>query len=421
MGTVVVENLGKAFKHYRSRWDRLAEWVSPRGAPRHEQRWILRGLDFAVQRGETVGIVGRNGAGKSTLLKLLTGTMLASEGRAQVHGRVAALLELGMGFHGDFTGSQNAVVAGQLMGLQQSEVVKRLPEIAAFAEIGKAMDEPLRTYSSGMQMRLAFSVATAVEPEILIVDEALSVGDAYFQHKCFRRIREFKRRGVTLLFVSHDPLAVKSLCDRAILIEGGRIALDASPDQVLDYYNALIALDEAQIAEHEAHVSSSTDRTRSGDGRLRIATVELVRGGCTVEAMTTGETVTIRVRFDAMDAVADITAGFLIRDRVGNEIFGTNTKLLGTGISPVAPGETRVVDFQLPACPLAPGSYNVSVALHSAERHLDDNYDWWDHALTFEVHSPELERDFSGVVRLQAGATVRAEDVSRPDSLAVAR
>jgi len=415
MGTIAVENLGKAFKRYRSRWDRLVEWITPGHAARHERRWVLRGLDFRVRRGETVGIVGRNGAGKSTLLKLLTGTMMPTEGRAEVHGRVAALLELGMGFHGDFTGRQNAVMAGQLMGLQQSDVISRLPQIAEFAEIGNAMDEPLRTYSSGMQMRLAFSVATAVEPEILVVDEALSVGDAYFQHKCFRRIREFKRRGVTLLFVSHDPLAVKSLCDRALLLEGGRIALDGTPDQVLDYYNAIVALDEVEAAQHEQHVKTATALTRSGDGRLRIERVELVRGGRAVEAMTTGDTVSLRVRFAAAAAVDDITAGFLIRDRVGNEIFGTNTRLLGASIAPVRAGESRTIDFELEACPLASGTYNVSAALHSTERHLKDNYDWWDHALTFEVRSPGIEQDFSGVVRLPVGASVIDEE-KRPSS-----
>jgi lipopolysaccharide transport system ATP-binding protein len=418
MGAIVAENLGKAFKRYPSRWGRLLEWLRP-GAVRHEQRWVLRGLDFTVQPGETVGIVGRNGAGKSTLLKLLTGTMLPTQGHSAVRGRVAALLELGMGFHGDFTGAQNAVMAGQLMGLAQADVIARLPEIAEFAEIGRALDEPLRTYSSGMQMRLAFSVATAVQPEILIVDEALSVGDAYFQHKCFRRIREFKRQGVTLLFVSHDPLAVKSLCDRALLIEGGRIALDGTPDQVLDYYNAVIALDEAQAAKHEQHVRSAAGLTRSGDGRLRIEQVELVRRGRPVESMTTGDSVAVRARFAARAAVDDVTAGFLIRDRVGNEIFGTNTRLLGAVIEPMRPGDVRTIDFQLDACPLAAGTYNVSVALHSTERHLEDNYDWWDHALTFEVRSPEVEQDFSGVVRLPVTAVL--VEAERHSSLSAAK
>ncbi|MCB1822234.1 MAG: ABC transporter ATP-binding protein, partial [Candidatus Competibacteraceae bacterium] len=181
MGQIIVRNVGKAYKRYASHWARLQEWLDPRDQPRHQAHWVLRGMDFTVAPGEAVGIIGNNGAGKSTLLKIITGTTQPTEGTVTVSGRVAALLELGMGFHPDFTGRQNVFMAGQLLGHSVATLEERFPDIEAFAEIGDYIDQPVRTYSSGMQVRLAFSVATAIRPEILIVDEALSVGDAYFQ------------------------------------------------------------------------------------------------------------------------------------------------------------------------------------------------------------------------------------------------
>ncbi|HNX72479.1 ABC transporter ATP-binding protein, partial [Rivihabitans pingtungensis] len=202
MGAIQVTGLGKAYRQYASRWGRLAEWLLPGARPRHQEKWVLHDISFAVAPGEAVGIVGINGAGKSTLLKLITGTSQPTRGTVSLQGRVAALLELGMGFHPDFTGRQNAYTAGQLIGLSAEDIHALMPEIEAFAEIGDYIDMPVRVYSSGMQMRLAFSVATCKRPDILIVDEALSVGDAYFQHKSFNRISEFAKQGTTLLIVS---------------------------------------------------------------------------------------------------------------------------------------------------------------------------------------------------------------------------
>jgi lipopolysaccharide transport system ATP-binding protein len=241
MGDIQVSGLGKAYKSYPNQWSRLAEWVLPSHKSKHQLHWVLKDVAFHLRAGEAVGIVGANGAGKSTLLKLLTGTTRPTAGRISISGRVAALLELGMGFHPDFTGRQNAMMGGQLLGLSVEEILKLMPDIEAFAEIGEYIDQPVRTYSSGMQMRLAFSVATARRPDILIVDEALSVGDSYFQHKSFERIREFRRGGTTLLIVSHDRTAIQTICDRAILLEGGLLVKEGLPVDVLDYYNALMA------------------------------------------------------------------------------------------------------------------------------------------------------------------------------------
>lgn len=395
MGTIKVSGLGKFFKIYPRRVARLKEWL---GLQQHgyQEKWILRDLDFGIRAGETIGIIGRNGAGKSTLLKMLTGTLLPSCGSIEKTGRLSALLELGMGFHPDFTGRQNAYMSGQMMGLTRDDISAIMPDILAFAEIGDAIDQPVRTYSSGMQVRLAFSLATAVRPEILIVDEALAVGDAYFQHKCFKRIREFKQQGVTLLFVSHDPLAVKSLCERAILLEKGRMVMDDTPDKVLDYYNALIALDEAAADEHEQLIASGA-HTRSGNGKARLQSLELYgAANLATRLLRSGETVRIGIRYQVHEALPDgLTLGFLIRDRLGNEIYGTNT--FHKGFTLIDKTGIYNIELEFPSLPLGNGSYNITFALHSKFNHLENNYDWWDQALTFEVATTDNE-PFNGVV-----------------------
>jgi lipopolysaccharide transport system ATP-binding protein len=206
-----VDNLGKAYQSYGSEWRRMLSWF---GAPVKpvEERWVLRHVNLSIQPGEAVGIVGQNGAGKSILLKLITGTLRPTEGSMRIHGRIAAILELGMSFNPEFTGRRNVYHVAGLMGFSQEEIKKVMPEIESFAEIGAYFDEPVRTYSSGMQVRVMFAVATAWRPEILIVDEALSVGDTYFQHKSFNRIREFQEMGTTLLIVSHDRSSIQTLC-----------------------------------------------------------------------------------------------------------------------------------------------------------------------------------------------------------------
>jgi lipopolysaccharide transport system ATP-binding protein len=383
-GLLSVESLGKAYRIYPSRWARLAEWIAP-GTPRHQLQWVLRDVSFAVAPGESVGIIGRNGAGKSTLLKLVTGTTQPSAGEVRVEGRVAALLELGMGFHPEFTGRENVFMTGQLMGLSEQEIAAAMPQIEGFAEIGRYGDAPLRTYSSGMQVRLAFSVATAFRPDILIVDEALAVGDLYFQHKCYARIRQFRAEGMTLLFVSHDPGAIKSLCDRALLLDGGGVRADDRPDSVLDFYNALVA-EQENAAGLPALAPSKDAGMRSGDRRAVLLDVALVADGQPARVVRVGQAVRLSVRFRKETEVSDLTVGFLIRDRLGNDVYGTSTWNLGQrSLREIPVGATACADFDIPALNLGPGSYSITVALHSDVTHLEDNYDWWDKALVFEV------------------------------------
>ncbi|GAB2479721.1 ABC transporter ATP-binding protein [Comamonas humi] len=382
MSTLTVTNIGKAYKRYPSKWARAWEWITRRIT--HEKTWVLRDINFAVQPGEAVGIIGVNGAGKSTLLKIITGTTQPTQGQVTSQGRVAALLELGMGFHPDFTGRQNVFMAGQLLGLRQDEIAACLPAIEAFAEIGDYIDRPVRMYSSGMQMRLAFSVATAVRPDVLIVDEALSVGDAYFQHKSFNKIREFREQGTTLLIVSHDRGAIQSLCDRAILLERGFVIKDGRPEEVMDYYNALIAEKENATVEVK-QLQDGRAQTTSGSGEARIEAIELLNGkGEVVEYVNVGEPVQLRAKIRLHADLPELVFGYMLKDRLGQEVFGTNTHHLGLALKQLVAEELITLHFSFPAN-LGLGSYSVSTALHMADTHLTANYEWRDLALIFNV------------------------------------
>lgn len=382
MGKLVVSHVGKAYKRYAGKWARMLEWLT--GKTRHDKTWVLRDIHFTVNSGEAVGIVGVNGAGKSTLLKIITGTTQPSSGSVHTEGRVAALLELGMGFHPDFTGRQNVFMAGQLLGLHSDEIAACLPAIEAFAEIGDYIDRPVRTYSSGMQMRLAFSVATAVRPAVLIVDEALSVGDAYFQHKSFSKIREFREQGTTLLIVSHDRSAIQSLCDRAILLERGFVIKDGPPEEVMDFYNALIAERENATVEVK-RLDDGRAQTTSGTGEARVASIELRNEqGETVEYVNVGERVRLEVKIRLHADLPELVFGYMIKDRLGQSVFGTNTHHLKVKMAQLKKDELLTLVFSFPAN-IGLGSYSISTALHVTDTHLATNYEWRDQALMFNV------------------------------------
>jgi lipopolysaccharide transport system ATP-binding protein len=394
MGAIKVDKLGKAYKQYGNRWSRLAEWILPGNKPRHKLKWVLQDISFELAPGDAVGIIGINGAGKSTLLKLITGTAQPTTGSVAISGRVAALLELGMGFHPDFTGRQNVFMAGQLLGHTVRELEELMPQIEAFAEIGDYIDQPVRVYSSGMQMRLAFSVATVRRPDVLIVDEALSVGDAYFQHKSFDRIREFRKQGTTLLIVSHDRAAMQSICDRAILLDGGRLAKQGTPEEVMDYYNALIAEREGSTVE-QVRTPEGRVQTTSGNGRANVLEVTLENEeGRALEVLNVGVPATLHVRVRVNDALPRLVLGYMIKDRLGQQIFGTNTHHLDRALTNLEAGETIDYRFRFPLN-LGPGSYSITTALTSSETHLADNYEWRDLVAIFEVMNMN-RREFVG-------------------------
>jgi len=402
---ITTTKLGKKYKKYSSKWNRFAEWFTAGHKCRHKPYWALRDINLQISKGESVGIIGQNGAGKSTLLKILTGTTQPTEGIVEINGRIAALLELGLGFHPEFSGRENAVISCQMMGMGNDEILEMLPKIEMFSELGDYMDQPLRVYSTGMQMRLAFSTATVTCPDILIVDEALSVGDAYFQHKCIQRIRSFKEKGTTLLFVSHDPGAVKSLCDRSVLLHHGRLIQDGTPDTVLDYYNGLIAKKHSDEVIKQVENSYGKTETRSGSGKAKIEKVELFDDkGKSVRAFSVGDKAKICCHIKFNFSMESPTVGILIRDRLGNDVFGTNTYHLEKRNDFYKAGETFVFTFNIDLN-LGPSNYSLTVGVHSKDNHLEDNYDWWDQCLIFQV-IPNNSFKFEGLVSLPVNVRV---------------
>ncbi|MBD3845153.1 ABC transporter ATP-binding protein [Bosea sp. SSUT16] len=381
-----VERLGKAFTSYRSNLLRFASWF---GAPTHPDKeyWAARDISFELRTGEALALIGQNGAGKSTLLKLITGTLRPTEGIVAVNGRISAILELGLGFNPEFTGRENVFQAGGLMGFSQHEIAAFLPDLEDFAELGDFFDQPLRVYSSGMQARLAFSLATAMRPEILIVDEVLSVGDSYFQHKSFDRIRQFKDQGTAILFVSHSMGDVRALCDRVLLLDKGRALKDGPPDEVADYYNAMIAEKEnAKLTVEQKRVQSGWVSTRSGTFEVKAAALELLDAQSRepVAVARVGQKLLLRLRAKAESDIPTLVLGYMIRDRTGHVVWGTNTWHTKQTVSGVTAGET--IEFELRfTCRLGPGSYSFSPALVSSDTHLENNYEWSDNAIIFDV------------------------------------
>ncbi len=404
---ISVHNLGKKYKRYSNRWARLSEWISFGKHQAHQATWILRNLNFELEQGESLGIIGVNGAGKSTLLKLLSKTSVPSEGTVDIRGRVAALLELGMGFHQDFTGRVNALMTCQMMGYSSEEAHELIDAIREFSELGDYLDQPVRVYSTGMQVRLAFSAATVTRPEILIVDEALSVGDAYFQHKCIARIRDYRDKGTTLLFVSHDPGAVKSLCKRAMLLDGGAIVQDGAPDSVLDYYNSVIARKNNEEEIRQVTGEGGRVSTRSGNGNARIVDVDITKPeGQSVRTVLVGEKVLLHCSVAFHTDMENPTVGILLRDRMGNDVYGTNTSHLGHTMMQVQSGDRLDFVFTL-SLNIGVGNYSFCVAVHGGDSHLEENCDWWDRCLAIQVIAGE-EPSFVGVAALPAKVDITA-------------
>jgi lipopolysaccharide transport system ATP-binding protein len=378
-----VRDIGKAYRNYGGEWRRVLSWFGLPLKPR-EEHWTLQHINFSIQPGEAVGIVGQNGAGKSTLLKIITGTLKPSSGQVTLRGRVAAILELGMGFHPDLSGRQNAYHTAGLMGYSQEQIDAVIGEIEAFAEVGEYFDQPVRTYSSGMQMRVAFAAATAWRPEILIVDEALSVGDAYFQHKSFDRIRQFQQQGTTLLLVSHDHGAILAVCNRAILLEKGHCIRDGEPEEVLNYYNATLAAhQDQQIVIGRADDGSVA--VTSGTKEAEFLSVNLVNAeGTSATCFAVGEVATLHATIRVNKNIPNLTMGCGVKDRLGQMMFGTNTFYTKQIID--APEQGAVYDIDVDfALNLGPSSYSVIISLHSNDSHISGNYDWREKEMIFEI------------------------------------
>jgi len=421
-----VEDVSKQYRIYARPGDRLKETLTRGRLKRHREFWALRNVGFEVEAGTTTGVIGPNGCGKSTLLQIIAGTLEPTSGSVWREGRVAALLELGAGFDPEGTGVENVYMNAALMGLSRRETDRLFPDIERFAEIGDFIRQPVKTYSSGMFVRLAFAVAANVEPDILVIDEALAVGDAVFQHRCLRRIKEIQERGATVLFVSHDAAAIRALCTRAILMSAGRVLSDGVPIEVLNHYQKTV-MEREQAYEEAEELAAEGGRGeegrepsesfaplrytyRHGDGSAEIVSAELLDASRRpVAVVETGTPVTVRVRARFQREVDDAVFGFLINDSRGVHAYGTNTKEQQIDLGRIGRGEMVEAVFAFD-CWLGLDQFSISLAVHSRD---GVSYDWLDGVFFFRVTSPVL---VEGVANLNAGATARRVASRNADS-----
>jgi ABC-type polysaccharide/polyol phosphate transport system ATPase subunit len=405
VNAVEVRELSKNYPLSGSSAARLKRlFSSPAGI--HDGLWALRDVSFSVQRGEAFGIIGANGSGKSTLLQMIAGILQPTLGAVTVAGRLSALLELGSGFSPEFSGRDNVYLSGSILGLKREEIEERFGAIEAFAEIGDFIDQPIKTYSSGMVLRLAFAVSAHVDPEVLIVDEALAVGDIAFRQRCMRRIHDLRGRGTTILFVSHDSTDVKALCERCLWLRNGRVqALGPADDVVQDY---LLATTRREIAHAPSErIESGFDADdekpldlegshRYGDRRALIVGAELLPG----RQIQAGERVVVRVRFQVHDAIKSLIAGFLVRNARGENIFGSNTARENYPVPVLARGHKHTVEFHWTMQDVPAALYTISLGLADGDIEHSNLSDYVDDAISFRVSGTGAEQ--RGIFRLRS-------------------
>ena len=396
MNAITIKDLGKAYVQYPHRWARLLEWLDPAGRSRHLSHWVLKDLNLQIKSGQAIAIIGMNGAGKSTLLKLIAKTLYPTVGSIQVLGKVAALLELGMGFHPDFTGRENVKMAAQLLGITNEELVHLMPDIEAFADIGEFIDQPFRIYSSGMQVRLAFSVATAIRPDILIVDEALAVGDSAFQQKCFSRIQSFCDQGTTLLLVSHDQSMISNLCDYVILLEKGKILKEGEPGPIFDFYNELVANRNAQAQELEQETKKTS--TAKGihlpqlDDSAHSVGVKLCAASDTtpIKTVSVGQSVSLCLTTPLGLPGNHLIVAFELKNRFGQVVYSTHTNAIQFSDSTsrdqelTSPKQDKEWYFNFDMN-VSKGQYSIAVAAVNQLEKLQHRAHWQELAICFEV------------------------------------
>lgn len=448
---IEASGLSKGFVSYDRPADRLkrgmfgiAARFSPHAAARHAAQryagsmsdvfWALQGVDFAVASGETVGIVGRNGSGKSTLLQIVCGTLAPTTGEIKVRGKVAALLELGSGFDSEYTGRENVYLNAQLYGLTRQQIDERYGDIVAFADIGEFIDQPVKTYSSGMFVRLAFAVIAHVDADILVIDEALAVGDAFFNQKCFRFLHEFKKRG-TILFVSHDTSTIKKLCSKVIWIDHGRVMAQGEPNEVCTAYledrysaaSAAVAIEGRQafdrtLASHDERrdlINASSLRndiqvhefnyqsSAFGSGGARIVDVALIdEKRRRLEWVVGGEPVTLQVSVVAGEALISPIVGFFLKNDRGQDLFGENT-FSTFADRPVSCDESDTLcaefSFVMPVLPV--GNFFINVAVAEGTQYNHVQLHWVHDALPLQVHASRVQQALVGIPMLRLGVS----------------
>lgn len=404
---ISLKNVSKCFKRYARPVDRLKELLLP-GKSYAQEFWALQDISFEIMKGETMGIIGRNGAGKSTILQLICGTLTPSSGEVQVNGRVAALLELGAGFNPEFTGRENVYMNGAIMGLSKLEVDERFENIAAFADIKDFIDQPVKTYSSGMYVRLAFASAIHVNPDILIVDEALAVGDMFFQAKCMARMRQMMESGVTVLFVSHDTGSVKSLCERTVYLKDGELHALGKSGEIVDLYIEDQFLSMKTIETHPEKleipiISSSTsspitigtsreeivefskkiEYLRKGNGYIKIANVVVFDNAYNKLAeIEFGQEFTIRIVCKVFEKLPEVIIAFYIKDKNQIEVIGSNNVYEKNHLNNLIPGDQFCIDFKLENR-VRSGNYSIAVIAASSLKETT-YFDWVECSYVFQ-------------------------------------
>ena len=419
-----VENISKRYEIYEAPHHRLLQTLLRGRKQFYKEFWALKDVSFEVKKGECLGIIGRNGCGKSTLLQIIAGTLAPTSGSVSVTGKVAALLELGSGFNPEFTGRENVYMNGAIMGLSKAEMDKKFDEIAAFADIGEFIDQPVKIYSSGMMVRLAFSVVVHIDANILIVDEALAVGDMFFQAKCMLKMQKIIQNGITLLFVSHDVTAVKTLCSRAILLDRGCVIQKGDAEEVVNLYHSNMqqeSLQKSQRFLNELANEKNASKTaplqedfagtsflathyaddlrgkhfscdqRYGDGRVKIESVKMLNAnGESISEVGFLDRVTIKICICFKDIeTGEYNVGFLIRNKNGLEIFGARTAELNHEIPFKKRGEKGIVCFSFENI-LAEGAYSINVGVSDRRKlAIPDYYDWINNACIFKSTAPQ--------------------------------
>ncbi|MEF3353294.1 ABC transporter ATP-binding protein [Paenibacillus sp. GYB006] len=417
---VIADQISKEYKLYKKPTDRLKEAITRKKL--HDSFNALNGVSFSVSKNECIGIVGKNGSGKSTLLKIITGVLTPTSGHILINGKISALLELGAGFNPDLTGLENIYLNGTIMGFSHKEMESRLEEILEFADIGDFIHQPVKTYSSGMFVRLAFSVAINVEPDILIVDEALSVGDLRFQQKCYRKIDELKK-SKTIIVVSHDMSVINKYCDRVIWINEGRLVGEGTPKEISKRYQAFMIganfksydYNESLSKENDMNYGNDIDELSTeldimGDDSALITGMSIIdvlfnRKVSIVEA---GDKIRVLIRLNVFQSINSPIIGFTIKDRLGTIITQTNSFVLGEQLDTIQIGSGYVFGFEFDFPSLNHGQYTISPAIASGSQEDHKQHSWVHDALIVEV-LPKSYETLSGVICLE-GVTFSALD-----------
>ncbi|MBS1825278.1 MAG: ABC transporter ATP-binding protein [Acidobacteria bacterium] len=395
------DNVSKSYAIYDSPTDRLKELAAFNRIVRHKDFWALRDVSFKVGRGETFCIIGENGSGKSTLLQIVAGILQPTSGTAQTRGRVAALLELGSGFNPEFTGRDNVYLNAAILGLSSAEIDRRYADIEAFAEIGDFIHQPVKTYSSGMVVRLAFAVAIHVDPEVLLVDEALAVGDIYFRQRCMRKVHELRGRGVTILFVSHAIGDVKAIGDQTLWLEKGRVRELGPTDIVVQRYLAAMVEKDSVYLTSKKRVPKETAKPttapevvdtipnidhRYGDGRAEVIGIAILdEFGTPQYLLAPGARIVVRISVRAKEDIDLPIVGFMLRNHLGIDFAGTNTAREGHELPPMLAGDVHTVDFHVDLPELYPAFFSFSPAIADGTLTHYKNCDWIDNAITLQM------------------------------------